>query len=97
MSPCSCLAQAIRGETSLWELRLEDRALALREDAARLAHDHKLIDVFASDTSQRDYDLQLPLLFSTSSRPGIRGTYSDFLSRFEGIIMRIRAGSASVP
>ena len=75
------MGHRIRGETSPYELRPEDRQIKEQERTATI-----LIDVFATDRSALDpMDLQLPLLPTKFKRALVIGTYEDFVCRLDAL------------
>ena len=75
------MAQRLRGETSSYDMRPEDRYIKLDESAGC-----SLVDLFDTDFSALDPDmLQLPLLPSKTKRATVVGSYEDIAERFEQI------------
>jgi hypothetical protein len=77
----------VRGETSPYDLRPQDRTLKEQEALAMQnpsAHADLLLDVFdAGNTALDPGELQLPLLPTQATRASVRGTHAEFLDRLD--------------
>ena len=72
------MAQRLRGETSPYDLRPEDRQIKLEESAGG-----SVVNLFETDSSALNTDtLQLPLLPTKVKRASVAGSY-DFAQRFD--------------
>ena len=84
---CEAFAQVLRGESSPFDLRPDDRALRLREQFARRdACTYNLVDLFNTSTAVRPREeLQIPILeLSSIARPHLAvGSFQEFYKRLD--------------
>lgn len=83
---CEWLAHIVKGQTSPYDLRPEDRRIRISEHAFLqdnvTGHDGMLMDVFGHEIIYGSpSDVNSPLLFENMQRPVRKGTFRDFLER----------------
>ena len=94
------LEDRLRGHTSVYDLRLQDRVIKKNEKLTRdsLGDASFLIDVFSTDTSPLDpILLELPLLDSNTARIAVNCDYATFCSRYNTLTNDLASKIAELP
>ena len=98
---CEAFAQVLRGESSPFDLRPDDRALRLREQEARRdACMYQLLDIFSVDTAARPREeLQIPILELSSIAPPelVGGCFGEFYKRLDSLSGHLIEDLSSIP
>ena len=94
------LEDRLRGQTSIYDLRLQDRLIKEQETQSREPPEDSgfLVNVFLTDTSPLDANgLGLPLLKATTTRVTMNCDYTTFCARYHALSNNLVGEIAKLP